>query len=527
MSKRSIANNKIDLSGTSFTLPATDSVTFGTSTLSSLLVGKANTVSPSFTGNVGIGSTVPRAVLDIVSTGAIILPAGSASQQPSGIKGLIRYNTDTNIFEGYTGTWGQIGSVATNTVLITGVSFSLNSWIVTTNNTSGTLGVHVTLADDFSNTATKFITLHSVIYDTSNNTFKIFLTDYKNTPLTINTTYDNLKYNIILTKNAGIVHSGLYRFDITGYAEKLTTNPYNTTGGRLRMMIPDITYFGEVYTGDNFHSVTTGGYSLCRLFVEYAGPTIRVINSNDGVTYDIWFNESFEPLKAQYNNTYIYFGSTYTFVTWRNGATLSITTWYDQSPKAKHLTVPSGSTQPTLELDTGIGGYAVFFDSSDVLTAVNAFSGTSINQMTFYTSVREVTRTEGVVAISYNGNTTTFGAVISGNSGIKWTAGINSGTSLSVSSPSATSGVAINISGIYNSSTSIMLFRDDLTPVTATSIGSTPPTCGGGLRIGSGYIGYFKYLITTINSMTADYYHEESNRSSVEFVDYNLINSFL
>jgi hypothetical protein len=232
MSKRTIANNKIDLSGNDFKLPTADNVTFGTSTLGNILTGKANVASPSFTNNVGIGTTAPRVALDIVSTGAILLPAGTTTQQPGGIKGLIRYNTTTNVFEGFSGAagaWSQIGgSSATNSVSITSVYSSLtNSWTVMTDNRSGALGVHVTLADEWS-TDTKFITLHSARYNTTDYTFKIWLTDYKNTPLVINTDYNMLKYNIILTKNGEIVNSGLYIFTYSYNGEYSTDDSFFT-----------------------------------------------------------------------------------------------------------------------------------------------------------------------------------------------------------------------------------------------------------------------------------------------------------
>jgi hypothetical protein len=44
------------------------------------------------------------------STGAAVLPKGTTGQQPTGIAGMIRYNTGSNSFEGYNGTsWGAIG----------------------------------------------------------------------------------------------------------------------------------------------------------------------------------------------------------------------------------------------------------------------------------------------------------------------------------------------------------------------------------------------------------------------------------
>jgi hypothetical protein len=149
--KRTVAKGKIDLAE-NFTLPATDSVILGdTSTFSSILSGKANVGSPVFTGNVGIGTTTntTRMALDIVSTSAMLLPAGTIAQRPAtGIKGLLRYNTEDNVFEGFSGSWLTLGSAVTTPVGITGVTVSGNSWIVTTNNASGALGVHVTFADD-------------------------------------------------------------------------------------------------------------------------------------------------------------------------------------------------------------------------------------------------------------------------------------------------------------------------------------------------------------------------------------------
>ena len=69
--------------------------------------------------------------------GAVILPAGTTAQRPSGTSGSIRYNTTTGQFEGYTSTdWGSIGGGATgggnDTV------FFLNANTVTANYTIAT-----------------------------------------------------------------------------------------------------------------------------------------------------------------------------------------------------------------------------------------------------------------------------------------------------------------------------------------------------------------------------------------------------
>ena len=45
-------------------------------------------------GNVGIGTTSPDAELHVAGTGAIVVPSGTTAQQPTGVTGMIRFNTD-------------------------------------------------------------------------------------------------------------------------------------------------------------------------------------------------------------------------------------------------------------------------------------------------------------------------------------------------------------------------------------------------------------------------------------------------
>lgn len=48
------------------------------------------------------------------STGAILVSKGTTAQQPTGVAGYIRFNTDLNQFEGYNGTaWTPVGGSAT------------------------------------------------------------------------------------------------------------------------------------------------------------------------------------------------------------------------------------------------------------------------------------------------------------------------------------------------------------------------------------------------------------------------------
>ena len=60
------------------------------------------------------GSTTTNAItvggLHVNSTGAVEMPTGTDAQRPTAVAGMLRFNTDTNGFEGYDGTeWGAIG----------------------------------------------------------------------------------------------------------------------------------------------------------------------------------------------------------------------------------------------------------------------------------------------------------------------------------------------------------------------------------------------------------------------------------
>jgi len=48
--------------------------------------------------------------VSLAGTGAVKVPVGTTLQQPAGVAGQIRFNSDTSAFEGYDGSaWGDLG----------------------------------------------------------------------------------------------------------------------------------------------------------------------------------------------------------------------------------------------------------------------------------------------------------------------------------------------------------------------------------------------------------------------------------
>lgn len=63
---------------------------------------RVGTGTSSFAGSVGIGVVAPGATLHVSATDGIIIPIGTTAQRVA-TQGMIRYNTTTSRFEGYTG----------------------------------------------------------------------------------------------------------------------------------------------------------------------------------------------------------------------------------------------------------------------------------------------------------------------------------------------------------------------------------------------------------------------------------------
>ncbi len=88
------------------------------------------------------------------ATGAAVIPVGTVAQRPAGSNGLFRYNSDDNVFEGYTPNgWGQVGGGQMfGTAAVKGIFY--NAQIIAENVTveAGTNGLSagpITVADGF------------------------------------------------------------------------------------------------------------------------------------------------------------------------------------------------------------------------------------------------------------------------------------------------------------------------------------------------------------------------------------------
>jgi hypothetical protein len=82
-------------------------------TIDGTVVGGASAAAGTFTT---LNATALTATADssFNSTGAVKIPVGTTAQRPTAADGKIRFNDDTNKFEGYNGTaWGQLGGGAT------------------------------------------------------------------------------------------------------------------------------------------------------------------------------------------------------------------------------------------------------------------------------------------------------------------------------------------------------------------------------------------------------------------------------
>jgi hypothetical protein len=87
-----------------------------TATTGDLLLGTTTANTIRFAVGGGADAMQINGTTSIVSfptTGAITLPAGTTAQEPTGVAGMLRFNTTTSQFEGYNGSsWASVGGAA-------------------------------------------------------------------------------------------------------------------------------------------------------------------------------------------------------------------------------------------------------------------------------------------------------------------------------------------------------------------------------------------------------------------------------
>lgn len=70
-------------------------------------------------GRVGIGTTSPGVSLDVGSkTDALALPSGTSAQRPTGVAGMLRYNSTNSVPEFYAGSWLPVPLTASSPIVI-------------------------------------------------------------------------------------------------------------------------------------------------------------------------------------------------------------------------------------------------------------------------------------------------------------------------------------------------------------------------------------------------------------------------
>ena len=77
-------------------------------------------------------ATIPNN-LNFSGTGTIRLPNGTTGQRPSPAAGMIRYNTTSGLFEGYTTQWGGIGGASADGAVYENAQTISNNYTMTTN----------------------------------------------------------------------------------------------------------------------------------------------------------------------------------------------------------------------------------------------------------------------------------------------------------------------------------------------------------------------------------------------------------
>ena len=129
-----VAATTITASGNT-TLSGTLGVT-GNTALSGNLTVAGNTTLGDASGDTitlnAATATIPNN-LNFSGTGTVRLPNGTTGQRPTPATGMIRYNTTSGLFEGYTTQWGGIGGASADGAVYENAQTISNNYTMTTN----------------------------------------------------------------------------------------------------------------------------------------------------------------------------------------------------------------------------------------------------------------------------------------------------------------------------------------------------------------------------------------------------------
>jgi len=108
----------VDFTSTELNIDTSDGITITTGSDTTVITGEkidtgnlrisGNTIE-SLSGDINLESD--SGVVKITSTGSLQLPKGTTAERPTAQTGMIRYNTDNNLFEGYDGNWIALNGV--------------------------------------------------------------------------------------------------------------------------------------------------------------------------------------------------------------------------------------------------------------------------------------------------------------------------------------------------------------------------------------------------------------------------------
>jgi hypothetical protein len=139
-------------------------------------------------------------------------------------------------------------------------------------------------------------------------------------------------------------------------------------------------------------------YSFQRAMPSYFGPTVRVRRSTDNIEIDFYATITGVLYAGSIN-------SGVTLSSWLGTSTGYIRTWYDQSGRSKHIEQATVANQPTIVLSAD-GNTCLYLTGSTLfLQGPNVFDTTTVSNMHWVFSSKEVARTSGFT-ISLNGTDT-------------------------------------------------------------------------------------------------------------------------